>query len=611
MKGPDQVLTIPSGQAISDSIYMGDGEKLNSVIFQEGKKVVSDEDITSVIRYHRKKYAKNTQALRNCIRALTEGLKDIEKFEKPLALEFCEILNLVPDTLREISPNWLAKITNEYLETNSVNRIWKIIDTELKSSLSSESIKNSDNLKWFAECFVAACGQENGLKRSALDEIKLPLDLLTENSVVQVLGDSYPAKYSSNMDILIAVKKYLNESTSEKEETYSSFVSNAFSDCGSEEDIDPILKEITDLWQIKFDSWLVSKNTDESGEKFSNVLYFWPVSNQKAKPYFEQLKNWIVGKIELINKKSSAGFSQDILDNCVAFYMNKIPADGNINGVIHHALAQINSDGLKVLIKRYSNQNSIWEILTPHAGAQIIQAIDRNKFFKEIMISKSPLIKPIASSFASLANKETFLDALTSSETLFEITEEIKVFPNQCSANARVKLLFVFKKYGIDESIVKQTIESFILTPDKSNSAIIDYIQQREPALKLDFTNFSITHLLSNTSNWTEKECEILMWVHIAADEVTDASLKEFIDRAIERGLQSGANETVKKSCTNQILQLWEANQAFTEKSFKILKKSAPSEFDSRVEALAVKNNIQESLLEKAGNVLDTVLGKE
>lgn len=610
MKGPDQVVSIPSGQAISDSIYMGDGEKLKTVVFHGGKKIVSDEDITSVIRYHRKKYAKNTQAIKNCIRALTGGLSEVDKFEKSLALEFCEILNLVPDTLREISPAWLGKVTNEFLETSSVNRVWKTIDAEFKASINPESIKQPEVLKWASECFVTACGQTNGLKRSMLNEMKLPLALLTEKNVVAALGDDYPEKYSTVVDTLTAVKLYLTEENGEKEDAYNSFVSSTFSDCKDENGSENLYKEITELWQSKCNAWLTSKDSDQTAEKFSNVAIFWPTTS-KGKPFLEQLKDWFVANAAVCNKKSSAGFSQDILDICAAFYMNGIAADGNINGIIHHALSQINSEGLKALIKRYQNQNSIWKAFLPHAKDQLIQAIDRNKFYKEILIVDSPIAKPIAASFQSITQKDIFLEALASSEILFDVKEEVKSFYTHCSGESRLKLLAVFQKYEIEDSVVKSAVESFITAPDKSNLAIIAYHQVQDSPLKLDFTNFAISHLVANAGNWNEKECAILEWVHLAADEVTDATLKDFIDRAIERGLQNGANDTVKKNCTDQILRLWEANHAFTEKSFKILKKSAPSDFDSRIESLAEKHNIKEGLLEMAGSAIDKVLGKE
>jgi len=54
--------------------------------------------------------------------------------------------------------------------------------------------------------------------------------------------------------------------------------------------------------------------------------------------FLEQLKNWVVNKTDAINKKSENGFSQDILDICVAFYMNQVATDLNINGMIHYAL---------------------------------------------------------------------------------------------------------------------------------------------------------------------------------------------------------------------------------------------------------------------------------
>jgi hypothetical protein len=70
-------------------------------------------------------------------------------------------------------------------------------------------------------------------------------------------------------------------------------------------------------------------------------------------------------------------------------------------------------------------------------------------------------------------------------------------------------------------------------------------------------------------------------------------------------------SDTVKNYCTGQILKIWEQGHGFTEKSFKILKKSAATEFSSRISSLADKHNIKDNVVTNLiGSLKDMVTGE-
>lgn len=608
MKGPDQVLTIPSGQAISDAIYMGDGEKLKNVIFPLNSNPVSHKDIASVIQYHRKKYAKNTQALKNSTRAITVGMTNVVKFEKPLSLEFCEVLNLIPEVLINISPNWLDSVTNEYLEVSSVSKVWKTADSEFKKLITSEEDISKDNVtKWLVEYFVSVYNQNGGKERSNLNGIKLPLNVLIDEAIYEVLGEDYPSVFASDESTLIAVKSYF----SKDEKMYHSFVSQRFSHCRNKDGIEIVFSEIAELWKSSVDIWLNSKDADFDGNKFSNVAYYWPTKSEKALPYMVQLKDWVVSQAGRFNQKSNAGFSVDVIDICIAFYANALPADGNINGIINHSLSVINEKGLNTLFSRYNNPNSVWKLLAPHSTHQLVQAFDRNNYFKDALNIESPLLRNITANFANFNSKNALLDALLDIEVIPVILEDINTYYNSCNSDLRPKLIKLLIKYQVEESILKQVLDLFVATPDEANSNVITEVENLSDSIKKHSTDIAINFLNTNINPWTEKEVRILEWVHLAIEEVLDANLKDFLDRVIDRGSQNGISDIVRKNCTDHVLKMWEKDHGFSEKSFKILKKSAHSEFDERLFFLAKRHNIQESFLEKAGNALEKVLGLE
>ena len=595
MKGPDQVLAIPSGQAISDAIYMGDGEKLKNVILPSEGTPVAHKDITSVLQYHRKKFARNSQALKNSIRAIYSGMSEVQKIDKPLAVEICEVLNLIPDILIEISPKWLNTTTSEFLEVNPVNRIWKMLDAEFKTLIASEEdLKKPATVSWLSDYLVSIHQQNGGKERSGVVSTKIPLKVLLDSKVYEAIGEDYPSAYATDDDTLNAVKSYLTQD----DEQLEAFVKNRFRDCVDAEGVETKYQELANSWNTTAKSWLSNKDSNKGAENLSNIVFYWPTKSSKAKPQLDTtIKNWIVGKAANFHQKSSAGFAADVLDICTALYKNESPADGNINGIIHQALSVINADGLKTLVERYPDANSVWTTLLPQATPQLQQAIDGNKFFAAAIHKESPLLKPILTGFSGLTNKEALLDTLLSVDVIPNIEAEIKELYKHCANSLRPKIIKTYVKYGVDETTMTAMLDSFISNPDASNDDVITEAKLLSDTLKKHATDFSITTLTANTNPWADKEARTLAWILLAIEDVTEATLKDFIDRVIERGSQNGASDAVKNKCTSQILNLWEQGHGFTEKSFKILKKSAATEFDNRISALAVRYNIKESVV--------------
>lgn len=607
MKGPDQVLAIPSGQAISDAIYMGDGEKLKNVILPSEGTPVAHKDITSVLQYHRKKFARNSQALKNSVRAIYIGMGEVQKIEKLLAAEICEVLNLVPDILTEISPKWLNSVTSDFLEVNPISKVWKTLDSEFKKLITSEEdLKKATTVSWLSEYLVSIHQQNNGKERSGIGKVKVPLKVLLDSNVHEAIGEDYPSTYANDEDTLLAVKSYLTQ----KDKQLDDFVRNRFKDCSDAEGIEAKYQELANAWNATANTWLKNKDTQADAQNLSSIIFYWPTKSAKAKPHLEVIKNWVVAQAAVFNQKSSAGFAADVLDICIALYKNGIPADGNINGIIHHALSVINEDGLKILVSRYSDANAVWETLLPQANPQLQQSIDRNKFFAEAIHAESPLLKPVLTGFSGLNSKDALLDVLLSGDVIPNIEAEIKELYKHCSSSLRPKVIKLFNKYSVDEAVMIALLDSFILNPDASNENVIKEAQTLSDTLKKHTTDFAISTLMANTNSWGDKETRILAWINVAIEDVTEATLKDFIDRVIERGSQNGANDTVKNSCTGQILKIWEQNHGFTEKSFKILKKSAATEFSARISKLADKHNIKDGLSGFVGNMIEKVIGE-
>jgi len=608
MKGPDQVLAIPSGQAISDAIYMGDGEKLKSVILPSEGTPVAHKDITSVLQYHRKKFARNSQALKNSVRAIYSGMSDVQKIEKLLAAEICEVLNLVPDILTEISPKWLNVVTGEFLEVNPVNKVWKTVDAEFKKLIASdEDLKKESTISWLSNYLVSIHQQNNGKERSGIGTMKIPLKVLLDSKVHEAIGDKYPSTYASDEDTLFAVKSYLTKDDKQLDD----FVRNRFKNCGDADGIESKYQELAGAWNTTAQTWLNDKDVQKDAENLSSIVFYWPTKSAKAKPQLEAIKNWIVSNAAAFNQKSSAGFAADVLDICVALYKNEIPADGAINGIIHHALSVINEEGFKTLVGRYSDANSVWNTLLPQANPQLPQAIDRNKFFAEGIHVESPLLKPLIASFSGLTSKETLLDTLLAVDVIPNIESELKELYKHCSSLLRPKIISIFVKYNVEEAIMVAMLDAFVSNPDASNDNVIVEARLLSDNLKKHATDFAITTLTANANAWTDKEAKTLAWIHLSIEDVLEATLKDFIDRVIERGSQNGMSDTVKNYCTDQILKIWEQGHGFTEKSFKILKKSAATEFSSRISSLADKHNIKDNVVTNLiGSLKDMVTGE-
>jgi hypothetical protein len=607
MKGPDQVLAIPSGQAISDAIYMGDGEKLKSVILPSEGTPVAHKDITSVLQYHRKKFAQNSQALKNSIRAIYSGMSDVQKIEKLLAAEICEILNLVPDILTEISPKWLKVVTGDFLEVSPVNKVWKTLDADFKKLiLSEEDLKKAATISWLSDYLVSIHQQTKGKERSGIGSVKIPLQVLLDSKVHEAIGEDYPSTYANDEDALVAVKSYLTQN----DKQFDDFVRNRFKNCGDAEGIEARYQELATAWTTATQAWLKDKESQKDAENLSSIVFYWPAKSAKAKPHLEAIKNWIVGQAATFNQKSSAGFAADVLDICIALYKNEIPADANINGIIHHALSVINEDGLKTIVGRYSDANTVWETLLPQANPQLPQAVDRNKFFSEALHEESPILKPLITGFSGLNSKEALLDTLLALDIISNIEVEIKELYKHCQNSLRPKVIKVFVKYGVDEATMTAMLDSFVSNPDASNDNVITEAQSLSDTLKKHATDFAITSLTANVNPWTDKETKTLAWIHLSIEDVLEATLKDFIDRVIERGSQNGANDSVKNNCTSQVLKIWEQGHGFTEKSFKILKKSAATEFGGRISSLADKHSIKDGLAGLVGNMIDKVIGE-
>lgn len=608
MKGPDQVLAIPSGQAISDAIYMGDGEKLKNVILPSEGIPVAHKDITSVLQYHRKKFARNSQALKNSIRAIYNGMSEVQKIEKPLAVEICEVVNLVPDILAEISPMWLNVITSDFLEVNPVSRVWKTLDADFKKLIASvEDLKKAATVSWLSDYLVAVHQQANGKERSGAGSMKIPLQILLEKNVHEAIGDEYPSTYASDEDTLFAVKSYLTKDDKQLDD----FVRNRFKNCGDTDGIESKYQELAGAWNTAAQTWLNDKDVQKDAENLSSIVFYWPTKSAKAKPQLEAIKNWIVSNAAAFNQKSSAGFAADVLDICVALYKNEISADGNINGIIHHALSVINEEGFKTLVGRYSDANSVWNTLLPQANPQLLQAIDRNKFFAEAIHVESPLLKPLITSFSGLTSKEALLDTLLAVDVIPNIESELKELYKHCSNLLRPKIISIFVKYNVEEAIMVAMLDTFVSNPDASNDNVIVEARLLSDNLKKHATDFAITTLTANTNAWTDKETKTLAWIHLSIEDVLEATLKDFIDRVIERGSQNGVSDIVKNYCTGQILKIWEQGHGFTEKSFKILKKSAATEFSSRISSLADKHNIKDNVVTNLiGSLKDMVTGE-
>ncbi len=596
MKGPDQVLAIPSGDVISSALYMGDDKKLNEVLFQDGNKVVSDKDITSVVKYHREKYAKNPQALKNAVRALMGGLATLQKVDKSLSIELCEIILLASDVLKTIFPGRLANLTNDFLETNAVNQVWQKMDAEFKDSLKAEDLEQSDTLRWASEYFKTIIKQNDGIERSGLRDIKVPLAVMTQEDVVNALGEDYPGTYLSTKDILLGVKNSLTETDIKKSQAYRSIVFNSFSSCKDVDGAEPLYKDIAELWQKSFVTWVTSKDDKQDAEKLSAIIACWPSKSEKAKTFLAQTRAQFIANATHNNNKSNAGFSHDVLDVCVAFYMTDLPVDTNLNAITHQALTFIDATGLAKLRDRYLDQNEIWETLLPHAKNQLIKAIDKNKYYDGVLVKDSSIVKSLASQFTSLTNKDVFLATLLASANTFDIADALVTFSSATENEARVTLLSLYGRYEIDEDKISALVEGFIAKPDKSNSSLIEAVGKEHATLKLSFSNFAISELTLAESDWTEKECDEFEWVHPGASDVTDATLKDLIDRAIDRGLQSGSSDDVKKRIADQVLKIWEEEgHAFKKKSFRIFLHATPPGFQERIEAIADRENIRES----------------
>lgn len=610
MKGPDQVISIPSGQALTDALYMGDGEKLRAICFDsEGKQVVSSEDISSVIKFHKKKFSKNTQALKNCSRAFMLAFSERRSLDRSLAIEYSEVLCLIPDSIREVSPAWLSKLTYDHLSLAPVIKLWKLMDAEFISLSKLDAALAPGKLKWASECFVELLKQPDGAKRAGLANYTLPLKLMTTQAVVEALGDKYPENYLAKHDILSAVKLYLSSFEVKLEAAFQKIVEAKFRSIEDQGEIEKDFQEISELWKVKLDEWLNSKDPDFSLEKCIFVSYYWPIKSEKGKPHFENMRNHFSAKVQAIYTKINSGLRVDPIDLGLTFILNKLTSDSNINGVFSTALGSIKSDELKDLSERYSSPLNVWNTLDSNASDGLVQAVDRLDYFDEIAIDGSTLVIRLAQTFKTLNKKQAYLRSLLKTDVRFDIQALLMDFHTHCVGESRADLIDVLAKYFEGYELQTSAMEHFIQHPDDSIDSLLVKIKSFPADQKQHLVTFTMNKLSANNTGWDKNSSDMLSWILLAPEEITDATLKDFIDRIVERGVQTGVDENVRAKSTEVVLQLWNDGHGFSEKTFKILKRAALEKFDQKIITIGEKYGVKENIIEKAGNVIDKVLG--
>lgn len=601
MKGPDQVISIPSGQAITDALYMGDFDKIKMFMIEDKLLNVTNDDITNIIRFYRKKYSKNSQALNNAVRCITIGFKDLKIFDRQTILELSELINISTNH-HELNLIWLNKITIDFFELSSVQNLWRTLDIRFKQLLQYDLPETKDR-QWVSDYLVAILGQPNGEER-VLTGIKIPFAFLASHEVLLAMGDDYPKDYCTDDAIIKGTIKYL-QTAKEEEDIFEPFVKRLYSLRNTPE-LDKNLNDLLIIWKNLAESWSLDYSASK-GEKLSTVVYHLNSENGKCKWLLLHIKSWIDSNHLKLNEISKVGDSVGVIDLILAYYSFSETPDGQLNSILNNALSNITFEGFKELDLRYPDTAHTFNSLEKYSKKHLLLAIDRTVFFEDFFKTNTKAINSLINNFTQVKNKRELLKNLSEVETK-EIELNLIPFGQYC--NNELRPLFIKSAIKYNNNILN-AIEPFIVNPDDSNEALITIINNLDYNLKKSVTNIAITHLMNIGSSWSSQNVQTFRWVNLLPDSITDTTLRDLVDKAIDKAIHGGLDEVSISNCTDEILTLWESEHAFWEKSFKILRKSANTKYQSRIKNLAKRYSIKDNMIEKAGNVLDKALSDD
>lgn len=608
MKGPDQVLAIPAGHVMTEALNMGDAEKLKKVVSDTGvgAKAVSQRDISSIIGFHRKKYLKNGQLIKNCIRA-TLGLESIEKFETSLAIELSEVTSLAPDILLQISPTFIEKYTRDAFETTSVQKLWRTMDETFKGALSSESQSIGSVKKWCEEYLAVIFRQPEGLKRPGI--AKLPLSLVLSDVVHEALGESYPGSLCTARDIFDSTIFFINEKDATKSDRLREVVSSTWRSVPTFEGAEAAFNEVVSLWQKTCDKWLNESSVNETSDKLSTVIFFWPKADPIGTKALQAIRDWIAQRVGPFQSKANQN-SAEVLDILLSLNVAGFGDDGNIDSIIQHSVNALTREKLLQLRRSFSDPvENIWKPLTTRARGQVVPLIERTKSFDLIIEDKaSDLIQRFIQDYANVMAKVELLTALLDVDLVSETMDPLFGQFQQTNGPARELFIKLAGKKCQNSSVIIRSTSEFALNPDGSNDKVLAAARDLPLEPKIKICETAVDHLMSIQSPWSDKESDTFLWTTLSADYLTDLKLKEIVERALDKGVQNGSSQHCKTVCTKVILELWKQNYGFTEKSFKILKRTADSKFNSEIEEIANKYSVLETLADKATELAGKIL---
>ncbi len=610
MKGPDVVLSIPAGAAISAALHMGDGEKLKSLIEIE-KTPENINNVMRVFEYHRTRYKNNSQALKNTIRALIELIgarPSILSVEHSVSL--ASSINIVPDYLVGISPKLLCELTEGALQSAEVKRLWRTVDALYKENISTKndqiSQKNPELWSWCVDYLVTIIQQPGGSDRAALNSSLITFDLLTSPALVTTLGESYPGTFASSENIVEAAARLCKVApNSEEAKIFRKCVEGRFAETNEFPDAENKFQLLATDWQTAANAWLASSTAQDNLEALGVIAFKWPREKSFATASFNIIRQWVKSKQAQFVQQAGAGRAGQVLDFAFTMHCAGPGSDPNITAILQSTLPQLTKEGFEFAYD-YWQPTYFWKTFRELLPQPTLQLIDRLQLFSNVLDSDDKETHVwLSQSIASFSNKEGFFMAAAEDPNKFKANSELLAalggFAGLSNDSQRIALLRLQKAMSVDFSTLRTCIAEFISRPiDKTDELLLE-VKYLSGASLIEVMDIAKDALDGSPNPWNANHVAQFKWATLDSALLTGDRTSHLVDIAVERGTNARVPGDAKIGALAVIFNLWLNGFGFSEKHLKIIEnlKIQDTQVDAWISAAKSKYNVKIGLLEK------------
>jgi Cdc6-like AAA superfamily ATPase len=564
-KGSDLELSVPGGTRLIKALTNRSVEEVEEFI-----KVIDVEALEKIFKYSITKNIRNPQRVKNAIHSILDSFTDdipSKVLRNELSMAILGVKDIVDDIeisdFQKISPLSDGKVEN--------SEVWKIVDEKYKKIMTDENVKLVDHKDWRKEYLIAMLGQSSGFERSKITSNLILANDFLDLEIFDAINDNGLKKYVGKGNVenvfkLVQGNAYLFE---DNIATNLGIVLNTGISNVGVEDAAFAQEHFTNAWAAI--AALIGEHK-KLFELIKSMFHLYkPLSDTKKVPDacwqvffgFQAQHAHIAQMVESENKHIIVSF--------LLLVNSKYSIAGQTNIVPHLKtfITKSNYDDFKVLTKFYGG----WEWI-----------VEARKFLQVELKAKLgdtnfllEMCKDASSKGADfLMSERDFILGFKNFEAIFsDISDDEKsklnkndfckyIFENESEydfSTFKPCLHYLSgKKDLISDINVEKDISRLFdgVTSEEECDFLIVWCQKNKlPLLNQKINEFKEHIIGEETTIWNLKESLQFYTCVKGAKDRSDDFYETMFDKAVERGVYSGADVQAVKRVSTVLLNSW------------------------------------------------------